>query len=296
MLSPFIYFQKTIQLILFFIMKKTQFSSIILMVVIAFVAACCTPKEQEPVLPFPEPEEGDTLTVAQAIEYVKFLGTDVLSKPLFVKGVIASIDQERDLLGRAIFDIKDADADNRFTCFQVHYLQDKIFTDEDKLTIGDEIIVSGRILYFKGKEPQTQDAGRAYVYSHNGLTEVPKVISEDKLEKITINQAIDIIDTLTNLYSQQIYQIECTVQRITLTEEMLLKTGAANMLIKDSTGSMTAYQVKNVGNVLFESYSEIPPEGSSIIVVGKLTKYNTTYEIANGYIKEVIAAPSDNAD
>lgn len=268
------------------IMKRTRISSTFLLL-IAITVIGCNLKKQEPKLPFPEPQEGDTLNVAQAIEYVKFLGTDVVSKPLFIKGVIASIAQESDLFGHATFDIKDANADNRFTCNQVNYLQDKIFMEDDKLSIGDEIIVYGRLQYFKGQEPQTQGNGLAYIYSHNGLTEPPKTIPEDKLNTITIEQAIAIIDTMTDLYSKQYYQISCEVKQITSTPELLERTGAVNMIITDATGSMTAYQTKNVGNTPFTDLNEVCPKGSGIMVVGKLTKFNTTYEIANGYIKEV---------
>jgi len=248
-------------------------------------------------------EYGDTLTVAQAIEYVKSLGTDVLSEqPKYVKGIISGNLSVNLSFGNATFDIKDEGVDNKFTCFQVNYLENSGFTSEDQLQIGDEVVVYGKICNYKGNTPETEGKGAAYVSEHNGETKLP-AWTDPEAKRVTIAEAIAVIDALAEgAVTPEYYEIECEVSKLNTNETNLATYGNVNYIIKDATGSMTAYQTNNVGNVKFTSMSEVPQAGSKLVIVGHLTLYvnknngNKSYEIAPCYIKEVIEfkGASDN--
>jgi hypothetical protein len=240
-------------------------------------------------------EDGDTMTVAQAIAYVQSLGKDVLSdKSVFVKGVISSISKVDLSYGNATFDIKDADADNKFTCFQVNYLGNSPFRSEDAIAVGDVVVVFGKVVNYKGNTPETEGKGAAYVFSQNGNTEAP-AFTDPEAQVVTIAQAKEIIDGLADgATTPDWYQISCEVAKLPTTADQLAQYNNVNYTIKDETGSMTAYKVYNVGNTNFHDMSEVPPVGSKLVLVGKLTLYtnkNTgakTYEMTPCYIKEVV--------
>lgn len=244
-------------------------------------------------------EDGDTMTVAQAIAYVQSLGKDVLSdKSVFVKGVISSISKVDLSYGNATFDIKDADAENKFTCYQVNYLENTPFKTQDALAVNDEIIVYGKVVNYKGNTPETEGKGAAYVYSQNGNTKAPAFV-DPEAQRITIAEAKAIIDALAEgATTEDWYEIECEVSKLTTNADNVAKYHNVNYIVKDETGEMTAYKTYNVGNTNFNELSEVPPVGSKLILLGQLTLYqkkdesgavvSTTYEITPCYIKEVL--------
>ncbi len=294
--------------LIFSIMKFNKLFAIVFMIAtLGFVA--CQPKNQPvgpeiddptPVNPGGQgeqvdPQEGDTLTVAQAITYVKSLGRDSLSdKAVYVKGVISSISKIDLGYGNATFDIKDADAENKFTCYQVKYLEKTLFRSEDALSIGDVIVVYGKVVNFKGNTPETEGKGESYVYSQNGNTVAPAFV-DPEAQVVTIAQAKEIIDGLAEgATTPDWYQITCEVSKLNTDEAGVNQYNNVNYIIKDETGSMTAYKTYNVGNTNFNSISEVPPVGSKLVIVGQLTLYvnknngSKTYEITPCYIKEVL--------
>jgi len=237
-----------------------------------------------------EPKEGDTLTVAQAIRYVQYLGVDSLSPiKVYVKGEITSIAYSQDNFMRASFRISDPKMKNEFFCREVHYLQNTYFMKKDLIKVGDEVIVYGRIMNFKGTQPETQGGGNAYISSLNGKSEPDKTVDEEEVKTITIAQAIEIMDTLSTPYTAAYYKIECEMIEIMSDNDYLLNHGAVIMIIKDSTGKMTAAEIKNFNNEPFTSPDQLPTRGSILAIIGKLHKFSaTSYQITNGYIKDVI--------
>ncbi len=243
-----------------------------------------TPEEYIP------PKEGDTLTVAQAIRYVQYLGVDSLSPyKVYIKGEIDTIYNSSDIFMRASFNISDPKLDNKFYCREVNYLQNSLFSKKDMIKVGDKVIVYGRVMNFKGTQPETDGGGKAYICDLNGKTEPDKTISEDEIETITIEQAIAIMDTLSTPYTIQYYNINCELIQVMSLYEDIISRGMATMIIKDSTGRMSSSNTRYLMNEPFTSLDQLPPLGSTLSIVGKLHKYNaTTYQIANGYIKEII--------
>lgn len=231
------------------------------------------------------PQEGDTLTVAQAILYAKQVGETLSEKPVFIKGVISTIASVSTAYGNATFNIKDPDADNQFTCFQVQYLENSKFTSADQIAIGDVVVIYGKVLHYLGVTPETEGKGATYIYSKNGETHLPA----PQTYQVSIAQATEIIDNLeSNEVSFDFYEISCTIEQINNSDAQIKQYGNVNLIIEDETGSMTAYRTYNIDNTKFNGLDEVPPVRSKVIIVGQLTKYNATYELVNCYIKEVV--------
>ncbi|MBO4827821.1 MAG: hypothetical protein J5506_11440, partial [Prevotella sp.] len=97
---------------------------------------------------------------------------------VYVKGKISKIADkgtftEGGSYGNASFYIsKDGKENDEFYCFRVLYLGNKKFeSGQTDIKVGDEVIVYGPLMNYRGKTPETV-ANKAYLYSLNGKTEV----------------------------------------------------------------------------------------------------------------------------
>ena len=97
--------------------------------------------------------------VAGVIEYLGGLGADVPSpNDVYIKGFITSITETFGTqYGNATFEISDTkDAPNKFLCYRVKYFGGQGYSDPTALNIkeGDEVIVKGKVVNYKGNTPQ----------------------------------------------------------------------------------------------------------------------------------------------
>lgn len=114
----------------------------------------------------------DPYNVSAVINYTESLGADVQSdKEVYFKGYAVEITDISAQYGNATFimsDKKEGNA-NRFTVYRAAGLGNQKVTDPDFIKKGDEVVICGKVVYFKGKTPETVQ-GAAYVYSVNGQT------------------------------------------------------------------------------------------------------------------------------
>ena len=125
---------------------------------------------------------------AGANAYISTLGADENSdKAIYVKGIICNIKEApNSQYGNATFYIS-ADGkttSEQFYVFRCHNLENKKFTDNDVLNIGDEVIIYGKVVNYKGNTPETVQ-NEAYIYSHSATTAEP----EETVE-MTVAEAI----------------------------------------------------------------------------------------------------------
>lgn len=127
------------------------------------------------------PEGDGTLEIpynpAGANAYISTLGADENSdKAIYVKGIICSIKEApNSQYGNATFYIS-ADgktSSEQFYVFRCHNLENKKFTDNDVLNVGDEVIIYGKVVNYKGNTPETVQ-NEAYIYSHSATTDKPE--------------------------------------------------------------------------------------------------------------------------
>lgn len=112
----------------------------------------------------------DPFTVAGVLEYIKSLGNDVeSSQDVCIKGKISAVTAEySSQFGNGTFIIKGESEDETFTVYRAMYLGNKKWTENDtQIKEGDDVIVCGRVINYKGNTPETQQ-NKAYIYSLNG--------------------------------------------------------------------------------------------------------------------------------
>ena len=122
-------------------------------------------------------------------DYISTLGADKNSdKAIYVKGIICSIKEApNSQYGNATFYIS-ADgktSSEQFYVYRCYNLENKKFTDNDVLKVGDEVIIYGKVVNYKGNTPETVQS-EAYIYSHSATTEEP----EETVE-MTVAEAIE---------------------------------------------------------------------------------------------------------
>ena len=131
-------------------------------------------------VPGAEPMGDGTLespfNVAAAVKYTTALGADVESdKAVYVKGKVKTISTTQstiDTYGNHTFTMVDVmESSETFMAFQVYAPGNVKFTSLDQIKVGDEVVVYGKVVNYKGNTPETVGKGQAYVYSINGSTE-----------------------------------------------------------------------------------------------------------------------------
>ena len=93
---------------------------------------------------------------AGVVNYIKTLGSDVESPgQVYVKGTIVSIKEEYGLqFGNATFDIGDPGTGVTFTAYQLNYFDNKKYTGGTNIKVGDEVILYGHVVNFRGNTPE----------------------------------------------------------------------------------------------------------------------------------------------
>ena len=115
----------------------------------------------------------DPFNPAGVIAYINTLGSDVESpKDVYVKGKIGTVTEEYSTnFGNGTFTIVEEGAEGTaFTVYRALYLGNKKFANGDtQIKEGDEVIVCGKVINYRGNTPETQQ-NKAYLYSLNGKT------------------------------------------------------------------------------------------------------------------------------
>ena len=97
------------------------------------------------------------------------------TEDVYVKGKISKIADkgtygESGTYGNASFYIKDEGADAEFYAFRILYLDNKKYESGTDIKVGDEVVICGKLMNYRGNTPETV-AGKAYLYSLNNTTE-----------------------------------------------------------------------------------------------------------------------------
>lgn len=115
----------------------------------------------------------DPYNPAGVIAYINTLGSDVESpKDVYIKGKIGTVTEEYTTnFGNGTFTIVEEGAEGTaFTVYRALYLGNKKFANGDtQIKEGDEVIVCGKVINYRGNTPETQQ-NKAYLYSLNGKT------------------------------------------------------------------------------------------------------------------------------
>lgn len=118
----------------------------------------------------------DPYNVAAAQNFIQTLGADKPSDVIYVKGIISKIkDVDTGDYGNATYWISDdGTVTNQLQIYQGYYLKNHKFTNANAIKVGDEVIVCGKVVNFKGNTPEFV-AKESYLYSINGDNGDPKM-------------------------------------------------------------------------------------------------------------------------
>jgi len=248
----------------------------------------------------------DPYTFEGAREAAAALGADTESPTdVYIKGKISKIANngtftEGGTFGNASFYINDdgVATEKDFYCYRILYLGNKKYTSGTDIKVGDDVIVCGKIVNFKGNTPETV-ASKAFLYSLNGVTEggggntgTPKGTGT-LADPYNVAAAFAAVANLTwtsntDYQSTDVVYMKGKISKIA-ENGSFAQTGTfgnANFYISDdgATGGAEfyCYRVLYLGNQKYTSGTDIKV-GDEVVICGKLMNYrgNTPETVAN---------------
>ena len=243
-------------------------------------------EEEETFEPAGSGTQADPYNVQGVLEYVTALGADVQSdKDVYVKGYVTTIKEQYSAqYGNAQFTMSDSkEGGNTFTFYRGLYLGNKKWQEGDAtLAEGDEVIICGKVVNYKGTTPETvQNA--AYLYSLNGKTEGGSDTPEPSGEA----KAVSVKDFLAAAESTtDWYQLSGTVKNLKDGDQF------GNFDIEDGTGSVYVYGLLSEKGGEKKKFQELVAakgiaNGKKITIIGNRGAYNGTPQVANAYFVKV---------
>ena len=238
-----------------------------------------TIKQAANVLPHGENPE-DPFTVAEAVAKCKAIGNTTDGVIYFAKGVISSISSvDTGSYGNATFNISDDGNDENFvTVFRSYFLDNQKFTAEGQIGVGDEVVITGKLVYYKDKagKETPEFSGNVYVYSIKKASNDPGT----KNNPFTPEQAIAYID---GGGTDAVYVKGIVSELVKTGFDPAYGNGSfwissdgkkAGDYLKD----FEAYQVNYLGG---RKWTEADPQikvGDVVVIYGPLTKFKDTRE------------------
>lgn len=240
----------------------------------------------------------DPYTVAGVIAYLETLGADVNSpNKVYVKGKIASIKEEYAAqYGNANFDITDNGevGDVKFTAYRILYLGNKKWaTGDTQIKIGDDVVIYGNVVNFKGNTPETQQ-GSAFLFSLNGVdkggddgsgqgqTGVAKGTGTEA-DPFNVAAAIAKAKEVGQTESAEAYYIKGKVSKVNEAFGAQYGNGSFELVDEGFDAVFTAYRILYFGNKKWAEGDKSVKEGDELVVVGKIVNFKgNTPETSQG--------------
>lgn len=233
----------------------------------------------------------DPYNPAGAAAFAASLGSDVQSpEPVYIKGKISKVGTSyaaSGTYGNASFNIVDvADGTGDFYVFQTYYLGNRQWkTGDTDVKVGDEVIVCGPVINFKGNTPETVGKGASYVYSLNGVTDggnpgtdpnpsTPRGTGtlEDPYNAAAANAFASSLES--GAKSDSVY-VAGRISSIKYTFSAQYGTATFNISDDGATSGsqFTCYSVYYLGNHPWVEGDTQIAVGDDVIIRGKLTNY-----------------------
>ena len=239
----------------------------------------------------------DPFSVAGVRAYVQELGADVQSpKSVYVKGIVSDVatTYEASGYGNASFYMVDAAGDtDTFYAFQTYYLGNRKWKSGDlEVKAGDEVIIFGPVVNYKGNTPETVGKGASFVYSLNGKSEGgdegqqtgsygEQAGSGTKDDPYNVSKAHAVTAALAADGKIENVYVKGIISKI---EDVSTQYGNATFYIVDKgyDGDYEIYRAYSLGGAKFTSTDEIKV-GDEVIMYGTLTNFKgNTLEMTQG--------------
>lgn len=235
----------------------------------------------------------DPYNVSGVLKYIATLGSDVESQnQVYVKGKISQIKEEYGTqFGNGTFYISDdGEASNEFYIFRALYLGNKKFANGDtQIQKGDEVIICGNVVNFKGNTPETVQ-NKAFLYSLNGVTGGGDTPSGDPKGSGTLEDPYNIpgvlqfIATLgSDKESSQVY-VKGKISNIK--EQYGTQFGNGTFYISDdgeASNEFYVYRALYLGNKPYANGDTQIKKGDEVIICGSVVNFrgNTPETVQN---------------
>lgn len=237
----------------------------------------------EPGTPTGKGTEAEPYNVTAALAKIKTLKDGENTGEIFVKGKIRSVKEvDTGNFGNATYFISD-DITKKMDSLQIYrskYLGKAKFTAKDQIKAGDEVIIRGIFVNFKGNTPESEP-NNSWIHSLNGKTVEAETLvpgepkgAGTEAEPYNVTAALEKIktlggkDTLKNLY------VRGKIRYIK--EVNLEKYGSATYYISDDNtkkmDSLNIFGSKFLGNVKFTAKDQIKV-GDEVVVVGSFVNH-----------------------
>ena len=247
--------------------------------------------QEADVLPHGENPE-DPFTVAEAIAKCQAIGSTSDGVIYYAKGIISSISSiDTGNYGNATFNISDDGTDEHaITVYRSFYLENAKFTAEDQIGVGDEVVITGKLVNYKGETPEF--SGNVYIYSVKKSSNEPG----SRLNPFTPAQANAFCLTLeAGKATADDYYVKGKIIEITDNNQFGTKYGNCTFYLSDDgtdkDDKFYVYRTLYLGNVKYSDDSWTKPQaGDEVVICGKLMLYekdgNKTPETSanNSYI------------
>ena len=219
----------------------------------------------------------DPYNVAGVVAFINTLQADTESEQaVYIKGKVASNTTSESTItqyGNMTFTmIDEGNKSTTFTAFQVYGPGKKKFTAVTDIKVGDEVVVYGKVVNYKGTTPETVGKGAAYVYSINS-----EGGSGEQTEgtPVTCAQAVELTNALADgATSTETYTI----------------TGYITEVVGNVSKNQQTFWMADEkdGGKVFEAYWADLPEGVTAFVKG--AKVKITGHLIK-YVKDGVVTP-----
>lgn len=286
-------------------MKKLIYSMFALAIMAMTFNSCedvpapyALPGDDDPVVI--EPTGDGTLdnpfNVAAALAFVENLASDEeTTQDFYIKGKVSAIttnyDQSEPQFGNAVFYISDdGTTAKQFYVYRALYLGNKKYTSGTTLQNGDEVIICGKLVNYRGTTPETVQ-NKSFLYSLNGVTEgggeTPAAIEINCAQAVELTTALADNATSTEVYAVTGYITE-VVGSVSRNQQTFWMADT-----KDGQNTFEAYYAD-----LPDGVSEFK-KGMKVKITGNLQKYVNnsgamTPEIKNAKVEILENAGGDD--
>lgn len=224
----------------------------------------------------------------------------------FYTGVITSIKEVSTQFGNATYTIAaSADAQETLEVFRGYYLENKKFTAQDQIKVGDKVVVKGHLINYNGTLELAQ---RNFIWSLNGKTTAGDEPVEPKdTASYTVEQAVAVLTS-----DAETTDVVYITGKISQIDEVSAQYGNATYYISDdgtTANQLMVFRGKYLNNEKFTAEDQIKV-GDEVKIAGVLTNYKkgdtVTKEVSYSYIvaingvttgiNSVVAAPALDAN
>jgi len=134
---------------------------------------------EEPGTPEGEGTAASPFNSLKAYEFTKALAADATTDTeYYIKGKVSAVKELSTSFGNASYSIVSEGCSQAFDIFRGYYLNGDKFTAEDQLKVGDEVVVCGKLVNYKGNTPQMAQGGKIISINGQGSGDTPTTPTE----------------------------------------------------------------------------------------------------------------------